>query len=104
MERNQIERLPFYAARTLREMAIDYGMQFAPDLRRRIERSIETLRTALERGEKQILDITQADLHQALYELNREAYLYEGNKDWSEDWSENQSEGSNDNWDRDIGW
>lgn len=100
MERNRIERLPFYAERTLREMAIDFGMQFAPDHRRRIERLIGSLRTALGQSDEQILDIVQSDLHQALYELYREVYSYLGNKDWPED----QSEGSNDDWDKDIGW
>lgn len=103
MERNQVEVFLFHAERALREIAIDFGMQFARDRRRRIDRLIETSRTALNQGDGQMIEITQADLHQALYELNREAYLYEGNSYWPEDWPErsieDQGTGWNDDWD-----
>lgn len=76
-KRNRAEALTFQAERLLREVALDFGMQFARDRRRRIEGLVQELREHLERGDERGIDITQADLQDELYDLNREAYLYE---------------------------
>ncbi|NEQ33770.1 MAG: hypothetical protein F6K04_22695, partial [Leptolyngbya sp. SIO4C5] len=45
--------------------------------RRRIEGLIQELRDSLERGDERGIDIAQAELQDEVYELNREAYLYD---------------------------
>ncbi|MGB3292657.1 MAG: molecular chaperone DnaK [Phormidesmis sp.] len=76
-KRNRAEVLTFKAERVLREVAIDFGLQFARDRRRRIEGLVQELRAALEQADERGIDITQADLQNEVYELNREAYLYD---------------------------
>jgi molecular chaperone DnaK len=76
-KRNRAEALTFQAERLLREVALDFGMQFARDRRRRIEGFVRELRDYLEQGDDRGIDITQAELQDELYDLNREAYLYE---------------------------
>ncbi len=76
-KRNRAEALTFKAERVLREVAIDFGMQFGRDRRRRIEGLVQQLRAALEQADERGIDITQSDLQNEVYELNREAYLYD---------------------------
>ncbi len=76
-KRNRAEALTFKAERVLREVAIDFGMQFGRDRRRRIEGLVQELRAALEQQDDRTIDIAQADLQNEVYELNREAYLYD---------------------------
>ncbi len=76
-KRNRAEALTFKAERVLREVAIDFGMQFTRDRRRRIETLVQELRAALEQKDERGIDITQSDLQNEVYELNREAYLYD---------------------------
>jgi len=76
-KRNRAEALTYQAERLLREVALDFGMQFARDRRRRIESLIQELRDYLAQADERGIDITQADLQDELYDLNREAYLYE---------------------------
>ncbi|HHP7245903.1 MAG TPA: molecular chaperone DnaK, partial [Elainellaceae cyanobacterium] len=71
---NRAEALTFQAERQLREVALDFGMQFASQYRRRIESLIEELRECLQRNDERGIDIAQADLQDALYELSREVY------------------------------
>ncbi|MGB3298486.1 MAG: molecular chaperone DnaK [Phormidesmis sp.] len=80
-KRNRAEVLTFKAERVLREVAIDFGMQFGRDRRRRIEGLIQELRAALEQADERGIDITQSDLQNEVYELNREAYLYDMDED-----------------------
>lgn len=80
-KRNRAEALTFQAERLLREVALDFGMQFARDRRRRIEGLVQELRDYLEQGDERGIDITQTDLQDELYDLNREAYLYEADDD-----------------------
>ena len=80
-KRNRAEALTFKAERVLREVAIDFGMQFARDRRRRIESLVQELRAALEQADERGIDITQSDLQNEVYELNREAYLYDIDED-----------------------
>ena len=76
-KRNRAEALTFKAERVLREVAIDFGMQFSRDRRRRIENAVQELRAALEQKDERMIDITQSELQNEVYELNREAYLYD---------------------------
>jgi molecular chaperone DnaK len=76
-KRNRAEALTYQAERVLREVVLDFGMQFARDRRRRIERLIQELRECLEKGDERGIDLTQSELQDEVYELNREAYLYE---------------------------
>ncbi|MEL7331210.1 MAG: molecular chaperone DnaK, partial [Cyanobacteria bacterium J06560_2] len=76
-KRNRAEALTFKAERVLREVAIDFGMQFGRDRRRRIEGLVQELRAALEQKDDRGIDMCQADLQNEVYELNREAYLYD---------------------------
>ncbi|MBF2049813.1 MAG: molecular chaperone DnaK [Elainella sp. C42_A2020_010] len=68
------EALTFEAERQLREVALDFGMQFASSYRRRIENLVQELRDYLKRDDDRGIDTTQADLRDAIYELQREVY------------------------------
>ncbi len=74
--RNRAEAMTFQAERQLREVALDYGMQFAAPIRRRIENSIRELRESLARNDDRGIDLAQSTLQDALYELSREVYEY----------------------------
>ena len=76
-KRNRAGVLTFKAERVLREVAIDFGMQFGRERRRRIEDLVQTLRVAVEQSDERGIDIAQADLQNEVYEMNREAYLYD---------------------------
>ncbi|MEM6713687.1 MAG: molecular chaperone DnaK [Cyanobacteria bacterium P01_C01_bin.147] len=76
-KRNRAEALTYQAERVLREVVLDFGMQFARDRRRRVERLIQELRECLANNDERGIDITQSELQDEVYELNREAYLYE---------------------------
>jgi molecular chaperone DnaK len=80
-KRNRAEAMTFQAERLLREVALDFGMQFANSRRRQIEALVRELRDALERDDDRGIDIAQADLQDAMYELRREAYFYEDEGD-----------------------
>ena len=76
-KRNRAETLTFTAERVLREVALDFGLQFARDRRRRIEGLIQDLREALKREDERTIDLAQSELQDEVYELNREAYMYD---------------------------
>ena len=76
-KRNRAGALTFKAERVLREVAIDFGMQFARERRRRIEDLVQELRVAVEQSDERGIDIAQSDLQNEVYEMNREAYLYD---------------------------
>ncbi|MGD1909174.1 MAG: molecular chaperone DnaK [Leptolyngbyaceae cyanobacterium] len=76
-KRNRAEALTYQAERVLREVVLDFGMQFGRDRRRRIERLIQELRECLAQGDERGIDITQVELQDEVYELNREAYMYD---------------------------
>ncbi len=75
-KRTRSEALTYEAERELRQVALDYGMYFASDKRRRIEVLIQELREALESNDERSVDLAQANLQDALYNLKREAYQY----------------------------
>ncbi|NJO09683.1 MAG: molecular chaperone DnaK, partial [Leptolyngbyaceae cyanobacterium SL_1_1] len=76
-KRNRAEALTYQAERVLREVALDFGLQFGRDRPRRIKSLIQELRDSLDRGDERGIDIAQAELQDEVYELNREAYLYD---------------------------
>ncbi len=81
-KRNRAEALADSAQRRLKEVALDFGTQFASYYRRRIESLIEELRESLQRDDERGIDRAQSDLQDALYELNREVRLqYEDEED-----------------------
>lgn len=73
-KRTKAEALTFEAERQLREVALDFGMQFASSYRRRIENLVQELRDYLKQNDDRGIDMTQADLRDAIYELQREVY------------------------------
>ncbi len=73
-KRTKAEALTFEAERQLREVALDFGMQFASSYRRKIENLVQELRTFLSKNDDRGIDITQGDLRDALYDLQQEVY------------------------------
>lgn len=73
-KRTKAEALTFEAERQLREVALDFGMQFAGSYRRKIENLVQELRNFLAKNDDRGIDITQGDLRDALYDLQQEVY------------------------------
>jgi len=84
-KRTKAEALTFEAERQLREVALDFGMQFASPYRRKIENLIQELRDCLKQQDDRGIDITQADLRDALYELQQEVYQITREEDEEKD-------------------
>lgn len=81
-KRNRAESLADTAERRLKEIALDYGSQFASYYRRRIEALVEEVRESLDRDDERAIDRSSADLQDMLYELQREIRLqYEDEED-----------------------
>jgi molecular chaperone DnaK len=74
-KRNRAESLATQAERQLREVSIDFGMQFANEYRYRIESLVRELRDYLAKNDDAGIDRSQADLQDILYEMNREVRL-----------------------------
>jgi molecular chaperone DnaK len=77
-KKTKAEALTFEAERKLREVALDFRMQFASGERRKIEDLVRELRDSLARQDERGIDVAQAELRDAIFELNRIAYF---NKD-----------------------
>ncbi len=75
-KRTRAESLTVEAERYLKEVALDFGMQFARSYRQRIESLIRELRDHLKQNDDRGIDQTNADLQDALYELKREVREY----------------------------
>ncbi len=80
-KRNRAQALTYQAERQLREIALDYGMQFAQRQRGRVETLIRALRDSLERNDERGIDQIGVDLQDAIYELNREVAAYSDEED-----------------------
>ncbi|NEP66839.1 MULTISPECIES: molecular chaperone DnaK [Moorena] len=81
-KRNRAESLANEAERQLREVALDFGRQFASGYRRQIEGLIQEMRQSVAQNDDRAIDRTQGDLQDALYELKREVRLqYEEEED-----------------------
>lgn len=74
-KRNRAQTLTNEAERQLKEVALDFGTQFAGMHRRRIEALVQELRQAIAREDERAIDRAQSDLQDALYELKREVRL-----------------------------
>ncbi|MCV3216337.1 molecular chaperone DnaK [Plectonema radiosum NIES-515] len=75
-KRTRGEALILSAERQLREVALDFGMQFARNRRQRIDTISRELRENLQKNDDRGIDQTYADLQDALYDLNREVRQY----------------------------
>jgi molecular chaperone DnaK len=75
-KRTRAETLIQQSERQLREIALDFGMQFARSRRTSIDNICRELREALQANDERGIDQTYADLQDALYELNREVRQY----------------------------
>ena len=71
-KRNRSSALIDQVQRRLREVSLDFGNQFANYHRRRLDGLVEDLRAAMERDDERGIDRSQADIQDAIYELNRE--------------------------------
>ena len=81
-KRNNAKSLTDQAQRRLKEVTLDFGSQFANYYRRRIDSLCEEITDALAQDDERILDRAEADLKDALYELNREVRLqYDDDED-----------------------
>ncbi|PSB01933.1 molecular chaperone DnaK [Merismopedia glauca] len=80
-KRNKAEALTFQAERQLKEVALDFGLQFASGKRRRIEALIKELRESLVEDEEYEIDQITTELQDALYDLNREVKLLSSDDD-----------------------
>lgn len=75
-KRTRAEALILQAERQLKEVALEFGMQFARNRRQRIEALSRELREYLAQDDDRGIDQAHADLQDALYELNRELRAY----------------------------
>ncbi|MBD2040443.1 molecular chaperone DnaK [Microcoleus sp. FACHB-672] len=80
-KRNRAEALAYQAERQLREVALDYGMQFAQRSRSRIESLVRDLRDNLSRNDERGVDLTSSELQDALYDISREVYQFSREED-----------------------
>lgn len=83
-QRNRAEDLINKADRRLQEARLDFGPQFASNLRRKIEAQIQQLRDSVAKGDDRQIDLSYAALNESLYELTREinqAFSYEEEDD-----------------------
>jgi molecular chaperone DnaK len=75
-KRTRSEALILQAERQLREVALEFGMQFARSRRQRIDNICRELKDSLQENDDRGIDQAYADLQDALYELNREVRQY----------------------------
>ncbi len=75
-KRTRAEALTLAAERRLRDIGMDFGMQFARGRRQRIESLIREVRDSLAQNNDRKIDQSHADLQDALSDLNREVRQY----------------------------
>ncbi|MCF4966198.1 molecular chaperone DnaK [Nostoc sp. CMAA1605] len=75
-KRTRSEALILQAERQLREVALEFGMQFARNRRQRIDNICRELKESLKEDDDRGIDQAYVDLQDALYELNREVREY----------------------------
>jgi molecular chaperone DnaK len=80
-KRTRAEALTLEAERELKQVALDFGMQFARNRRQRIEVLIRQLREYLNQDSDRGIDQSYADLKDALGDLNREVRQYYSDDD-----------------------
>jgi molecular chaperone DnaK len=70
--RNKAEALTSQAERRMREIAIEFGMQFASGQRRQVENLVRELRAALQDNNEREVDAIKTELEDLIYEINRQ--------------------------------
>lgn len=80
-KRTRAEALTLEAERELKQVALDFGMQFARNRRQRIEVLVRQLRDYLNQDSDRGIDQSYADLREALADLNREVRQYYSDDD-----------------------
>jgi molecular chaperone DnaK len=71
-KRNRAEALSYQAERQLREVALEFGMQFANAQRKQIEGLVREIREALADGDERLIDEIKNELDEALYDFSRQ--------------------------------
>jgi molecular chaperone DnaK len=71
-KRNRAEALTYQAERQLREVAMEFGSQFANAQRKQIEGLVRELRAALADGDERLIDEVKTELDDALYDFSRQ--------------------------------
>ncbi len=71
-KRNRAEALSYQAERQLREVALEFGMQFANAQRKQIEGLVRELREVLADGDERLIDEVKNELDDALYDFSRQ--------------------------------
>jgi molecular chaperone DnaK len=71
-KRNRAEALSYQAERQLREVALEFGMQFANAQRKQIEGLVREIREALADGDERLIDEIKNELDDALYDFSRQ--------------------------------
>jgi molecular chaperone DnaK len=84
-KRNRAQDLVAQCDRQLREVSLDFGPQFAGNLRRRIETLTRELQESLGQDDDRDIDLSYSNLQDALYELIREVNASDQGFDDEED-------------------
>jgi molecular chaperone DnaK len=71
-KRNRAEALSYQAERQLREVALEFGMQFANAQRKQIEGLVREIREALADSDERLIDEIKNELDDALYDFSRQ--------------------------------
>ena len=74
-KRNRAEALSYQAERQLREVALEFGMQFANAQRKQIEGLVREIRQALADGDERSIDEIKSELDDALYDFSRQVKM-----------------------------
>jgi molecular chaperone DnaK len=84
-KRTRADALTLTAERRLKDVGMDFGMQFARGRRQRIESLIREVRDSLAADDDRGIDQSYADLQEALSDLNREVRQYYSEEDEDDD-------------------
>lgn len=76
VEKRRAEALILQAERQLKEVALDFGMQFERNRRQHIETLLQELRENLAPDDDWGIDQSYANLQDALFELNQQVRVY----------------------------
>ena len=74
-KRNRAEALSYQAERQLREVALEFGMQFANAQRKQIEGLVREIREALANGDERLIDEIKSELDDAIYDFTRQVKM-----------------------------
>jgi molecular chaperone DnaK len=80
-KRNKAESLTYQAERKMREIALEFGMQFASGQRRQVETLVQELRAALQDNDEREVEIIKTELDELLYDINRQVRLLTDSED-----------------------